>query len=79
LQRCLDGVLLRTRYTRYELLIAVNPNQSAEINDWLGTLRNAKVQVLHADRPLDQVALYNAASQQAQGEYLVLLATDSEV
>ena len=79
LQRCLDGVLLRTRYTRYELLVAVNPNQSAEINDWLGTLHNAKVRVLHADRPLDPVALYNAASQEAQGEYLVLLATDSEV
>ena len=29
--------------------------------------------------PLEQVALYNAASEQAQGEYLVLLATDSEV
>ncbi|WP_025111959.1 TIGR00180 family glycosyltransferase [Pseudomonas sp. H1h] len=79
LQRCLEGVLLRTRYTRYELLIAANPNQSAEVNDWLGTLHNAKVRVLHAERALDQVALYNAASQQAQGEYLVLLANDSEV
>jgi hypothetical protein len=29
--------------------------------------------------PLSEVALYNAASEQAQGEYLVLLAADSEV
>ncbi|MFJ7793547.1 TIGR00180 family glycosyltransferase [Pseudomonas sp. NPDC096950] len=79
LQQCLQGVLLRTRYTRYEVLIAVNPNQSAEVNDWLGAHQHAKVRVLRADRPLNNVALYNAASQQAQGEYLVLLAADGEV
>ncbi|KAF2393531.1 MULTISPECIES: glycosyltransferase family 2 protein [Pseudomonas] len=79
LQQCLQGVLLRTRYTRYEVLIAVNPNQSSEVNDWLGAHQHAKVHVLRADRPLNNVALYNAASQQAQGEYLVLLATDSEL
>jgi len=79
LQQCLQGVLLRTRYTRYEVLIAVNPNQSAEINDWLGVYQHAKVRVLHADQPLSNVALYNAASQQAHGEYLVLLAASGEV
>jgi glycosyltransferase domain-containing protein len=79
LQRCLDGVLLRTRYTRYEVLIAANPTQSAAVNDWLGTLQNAKVRVLYADQPLRDAALCNAASQEAQGEYLVLLAADGEV
>lgn len=79
LRRCLEGVLLRTRYSRYEVLIAANPNQSAEVNDWLGTLRNPKVDVLRADQPLGEMALYNAASEQARGEYLVLLATDSEI
>jgi len=79
LRRCLEGVLLRTRYSRYEVLIAANPNQSAEVNDWLGTLRNPKVNVLRADQPLGETALYNAASEQAQGEYLVLLAADSEI
>ncbi|MEB0045458.1 MULTISPECIES: TIGR00180 family glycosyltransferase [unclassified Pseudomonas] len=79
LQRCLDGMLLRTRYTRYEVLIAANPNQSAAVNDWLGTLQNARVRVLYAEQPLSDVALCNAVSQEAQGEYLVLLAADSEV
>ncbi|MFW6753337.1 glycosyltransferase family 2 protein [Pseudomonas glycinae] len=79
LQRCLEGVLLRTRYTRYEVLLAARAGQSAAVNDWLGTLSHAKVRVLHADQPLSDVALYNAASQQAQGEYLVLMAADSEV
>lgn len=79
LRRCVEGVLLRTRYSRYEVLIAANPNHSAAVNDWLGTLRNAKVRVLRADQSLGEVALYNAASGQAQGEYLVLLAADSEI
>jgi len=79
LQQCLQAVLLRTRYIQYEVLIALNPNQSAEVNDWLGTYQHPKVSVLRADQSLSDVALYNAASQQAQGEYLVLLAADSEV
>jgi len=79
LKRCLEGVLLRTRYTRYEVLIAANPNLSAAVNDWLGTLRNAKVRVLRAEQTLGDVALCNAASQEAQGEFLVLMAADGEV
>lgn len=79
LQRCLEAVLLKTRYTRYEVLVAANPKQSAAVNDWLGTLQNAKVRVLYADQSLGEVALYNAASHEAQGEYLVLMATQAEV
>jgi len=79
LQQCLQGVLLRTRYTQYEVLIAVNPDQAADINDWLGTYQHSKVHVLRTDHTMNDVALYNAAAQQAQGEYLVLLAADSEL
>lgn len=79
LQRCLQGVLLRTRYTQYEVLIAVNPDQAADINDWLGIYKHSKVHVLRTDHTMNDVALYNAAAQQAQGEYLVLLAADSEL
>ncbi|WP_426204916.1 glycosyltransferase family 2 protein [Pseudomonas sp. TWP3-1] len=79
LQRCLEGLLLRTRYTQYEVLIAANPNHSAAVNDWLGALNNAKVRVLYSDQPLSEAALCNAASEQAQGEFLVLMAADSEV
>lgn len=79
LQQCLQAVLLRTRYTQYEVLIAANQTASAQVNDWLGTYQHPKVSILRADQPLNVAALYNAASQQARGEYLVLLAADSEV
>lgn len=79
LQRCLEGVQLRTRYHHYEILIATTATQSAQVNDWLGTYQHPKVQVLRADQSLSVPALLNAASRQAQGEYLVLLAADAEV
>ena len=79
LQRCLEAVLLRTRYHPYEVLVASTTGQSAQVNDWLGTYEHPKVQVLRADQTLSTPALINAASRQAQGEYLVLLAADAEV
>ena len=79
LQRCLEGVLLRTRYQHYEVLIATAADQTAEVNDWLGTYKHSRVQVLCTDRTLSEAGLFNAASRQAQGEYLVLLAADAEV
>jgi len=80
-QRCLASILLRTRYTHYEVLVADNQGQSASTDDWLESLaqQNAKVRVLRADQRLGLSALYNAACQQAQGEYLVLLSAESEV
>ncbi len=79
LQQCLQAVLLRTRYIQYEVLVAINQHQSAEVNDWLGTYQHPKVSILRNDQRMSDAALYNAASQQAQGEYLILLAADSEV
>ncbi|MGF6109798.1 TIGR00180 family glycosyltransferase [Pseudomonas frederiksbergensis] len=79
LLRCLESVVLKTRYTRYELLVAVNPGQSSVVNDLLGSLNNSKIRALFADQSLSEIALYNATSQQAKGEYLVLLGVDSEV
>jgi glycosyltransferase domain-containing protein len=79
LQQCLQGVLLRTRYNHYEVLIAVNQNQSAEVNDWLGTYQHPKVSIVRTDKFMNVPALYNTACGQARGEYLVLLAADSEV
>ncbi|MBK5355250.1 TIGR00180 family glycosyltransferase [Pseudomonas sp. TH41] len=81
LQRCLTGIVQRTRYTRYEVLIADNASQSPDLLQWLDGLGQPgdRVRVVRAQERLSASALYNEASQQAQGEYLVLLAADSEV
>lgn len=81
LQRCLVSVLQRTRYQRYEVLIAENHSQNAELDSWLASLesRGERIRVLRSERRLSHSALYNAACREAKGEYLVLLSSDAEV
>ena len=80
-QRCLHSVLQRTRYTRYEVLVIDNHSQSSAVAQWLDQQEqgSGKVRVLRSGQRLSASALLNAASEQALGEYLVLLAADGEV
>lgn len=80
-QRCLTGVLLRTRYSRHEVLVAANAVQSTEANQWLEELerQGGRVRVIRSDLALSGLALQNLASTHARGEYLVLLAAEAEV
>ncbi|WP_322364472.1 TIGR00180 family glycosyltransferase [Pseudomonas sp. Teo4] len=81
LKRCLESVLQRTRYLRYEVLIADNASQSPALLEWLAQQQQGagKVRVLQSAERLSPAALCNAASAEAKGEYLVLLAADAEV
>jgi glycosyltransferase domain-containing protein len=81
LQRCLTAVLQRTRYIRYEVLIVDNNSQSPELHQWLDRQQqqNSRIRVLRSEQRLSEAAAVNAAAQQAQGEYLLLLSADSEV
>ncbi|WMN19434.1 TIGR00180 family glycosyltransferase [Pseudomonas piscis] len=81
LQRCLVSILQRTRYQRYEVLIAENHSQDAELESWLASLesRGERIRVLRNAHRVSRSALYNAASREAKGEYLVLLSSDAEV
>ncbi|MFD2643339.1 TIGR00180 family glycosyltransferase [Pseudomonas japonica] len=81
LQRCLESILQRTRYMRYEVLIADNASQSPQHLQWLEQLQKlgGRVRVLQSPQRLSGAALINAASAEVGGEYLVLLAADAEV
>ncbi|MFJ2384940.1 TIGR00180 family glycosyltransferase [Pseudomonas protegens] len=81
LQRCLVSVLQRTRYQRYEILIAENHSQNAELDSWLASLERQgdRIRVLRSEQRLSVSALHNAACHEAKGEYLVLLSSDAEV
>lgn len=81
LQRCLTAILQRTRYTRYDVLIVDNHSQSPQVHEWLDRQQqqNKRIRVLRSEVVLSEAALYNAGSQHAEGDYLVLLAADSEV
>ncbi|WP_346829851.1 TIGR00180 family glycosyltransferase [Pseudomonas abietaniphila] len=81
LQRCLTAILQRTRYTRYEVLIADNGSQSDELHEWLDRQQqqNKRIRILRSEQRLSDAALANTASQHAEGEYLVFLSPESEV
>ena len=82
LQRCLVSVLQRTRYQNNEIVIADNHSQSTELLAWLDSLEKnsaGRIRLIKTTQRLSTSALINLAAEQAQGEYLVLLAADAEV
>ncbi|ROM78299.1 glycosyl transferase family 2 [Pseudomonas brassicacearum] len=80
-QQALVSVLQRTRYHRHEILVADNHSQSEELAQWLDSLegKGERIRILRSDRRLSASALYNWASAQAKGEYLVLLSAEVQV
>ena len=81
LQGALVSVLQRTRYQRHEVLIVDNHSQSPELAEWLSSLegKGERIRVLRTGQRLSDSALYNVASAQAKGEYLVLLSAEAQV
>ncbi len=81
LQRCLESVLQRTRYMRYEVIVADNASQSPQHLQWLEQLQalGGRVRILQSPQRLSPAALVNAASAEAGGEYLVLLDAEAEI
>jgi len=81
LQRCLHSLLQRTRYQRFEVLIGDSASQTSELSAWLDEQEKLsnRVRVFRADQPIGAVAMYNQLSQQAKGEYLIVLDAESQI
>lgn len=81
LKRCLTSVLLKTRYRHYEVLIVDDQSTDPETIEWLALQEHegSRVSVVRNDQGLNSSALLNAACRLTNGEYLLLLADDSEV
>ncbi|WP_122693466.1 glycosyltransferase family 2 protein, partial [Pseudomonas viridiflava] len=70
LQRCLQSILQRTRYQRYEVLIADNASTSVDLTTWLDKQEQSsgRVRVFRAEQRMSAASLSNLISQQAGGE-----------
>ncbi|MFK7698639.1 TIGR00180 family glycosyltransferase [Pseudomonas caspiana] len=81
LQRCLLSILQRTRYPRYEVLICDNNSSSAQLSAWLDQQEqtSSRVRVFRSDERVSSAVLHNLVSQQATGEYLILLDAESQI
>ncbi|UVJ45424.1 glycosyltransferase [Pseudomonas sp. LS1212] len=76
LQRCLQSILEKTAYRRFEVLIVDNDSQSPEALEWLAgvdALDSEQIRVLRHGGRYNRAAMLNRAATVARGEYLMLL------
>ncbi|WP_342653221.1 glycosyltransferase [Pseudomonas sp. F3-2] len=76
LQRCVESLLEKTAYSHYELLIVNNGSEHPDTLAWLAAMEqldSSRLRVLSLPEQAGNAALYNAAAQDARGEYLLLL------
>jgi glycosyltransferase involved in cell wall biosynthesis len=82
LRPCIESVLHRTTYRRYEILVVDNRSEEPATLEWLAALAQrhpGTVRVLAHDAPFNFAAINNAAVAQARGEIVGLLNNDVEV
>ena len=80
LRTCVDGLIGKTDYTNWELLIVDNGSQLQETLDWLAELvqREPRARVIRDDGAFNFSRLNNRAAVEARGELLLLLNNDVE-
>lgn len=74
LEACLNSVLQRTRYPRFEVLVVCAEAQKPGLQQWSG-----RVRLITGEAGVPRSAWLNQAASEARGEYLVLLSERSQV
>jgi GT2 family glycosyltransferase len=78
LRQCLDSLLAKTSYPRFEVVVVDNGSTDPEVLDYL-ELRQDDLTVIRDDRPFNYAALNNEAVARASGDVVCLLNDDTEV
>ena len=78
LENCINSILEKTTYNRYEILIIDNGSDEDRTLDYLAALTasHANIVVLRDEREFNFSALNNMAVRSAKGEYLLFLNND---
>lgn len=80
LRKCVESILEKTSYKRYELLIVDNGSDDAAALKYLKKISSdQRVRVVRDDRPFNYSALNNSAVKLANGEVIGLINNDIEV
>ena len=81
LHRCIDSILIKTRYPNYEILVVDNQSSCQKTLKYMQSLEQQykRIRVLRYDRAFNYSAINNYAARQANGEVLILLNNDVEV
>lgn len=82
LQRCVESLLEKTRYARYELLLVDCESQEATTRQWLDgveALQSEQVKVWRFAGDFNFSVMVNAVAMSVESEYLLLLSHDTQV
>lgn len=80
LKQCIDGILQKTAYGPYEIIVVDNGSDEEATLEYLDSLRTEKnVRVIRDERPFNYSALNNMAVTLANGEIVGLVNNDIEV
>ena len=82
LQRCTEGLIERTAYTQYEILIVDSGTDDSAMLDWLAAMTQlgaAMLRVLRYAGDANDAAIRNFAASLAHGEYLLLLSPQTVI
>jgi O-antigen biosynthesis protein len=80
LRTCISTLLQKTAYTHFDITVVDNGSDDPACLAYLKALsQQDRVKVLRDDRPFNYAQLNNAAIEQCQGEFVVLLNNDIEV
>lgn len=81
LKPCIEGILGRTDYPSYELIIIDNGSDEQSAVNYLDSLsaQHSNITVIRHDEPFNYSELNNIGVKAASGEYLVFLNNDIEV
>jgi GT2 family glycosyltransferase len=80
LRVCLDSILAKTTYEKYEIILVNNQSEFLETAEYLDTLKNeSRIRVLNYNESFNYSAINNYAVKEARGEMIVLLNNDTEI
>jgi glycosyltransferase involved in cell wall biosynthesis len=80
-RQCVESILQKTSYSRYEIIIVDNGSDDADTLAWFKTIAasHPNIRVLRDERDFNYSALNNGAVAIAQGDMLALVNNDIEV
>lgn len=77
---CIGGILEKTLYRDYEILLIDNASDDPKALQYFNSLRrDSRIRVIRDDRPFNYSALNNAGAKAARGKMLALVNNDIEV
>jgi len=83
LRPCLDSILNKTTYEKYEIILVNNQSELFETAEFIRELENSeyrsRIKIYNYNHPFNFSAINNYAAEKASGEILLLLNNDTEV